>query len=87
MRQIISVETVLTSLTHPAPPSDRSGEAAEPTHDSRGNQFEQLLADDRRLGWVDKAGWHIADDLVVPANITPVFLPPYSPEINPIKRL
>jgi hypothetical protein len=36
---------------------------------------------------MDKAGWHIADDLVVPANITPVFLPPYSPELNPIERL
>lgn len=36
---------------------------------------------------MDKAGWHIADDLAVPANITPVFLPPYSPELNPIERL
>jgi len=36
---------------------------------------------------MDKAGWHIADKLVVPANITPVFLPPYSPELNPIERL
>ena len=36
---------------------------------------------------MDKAGWHIADDLVVPDNITPVFLPPYSPELNPIERL
>jgi transposase len=36
---------------------------------------------------MDKAGWHIADELVVPANITPVFLPPYSPELNPIERL
>jgi transposase len=36
---------------------------------------------------MDKAGWHIAGDLVVPANITPVFLPPYSPELNPIERL
>lgn len=36
---------------------------------------------------MDKAGWHIAGDLVVPANITPVFLPSYSPELNPIERL
>ena len=36
---------------------------------------------------MDKAGWHIADELVVPANVTPVFLPPYSPELNPIERL
>ena len=36
---------------------------------------------------MDKAGWHIAGDLAVPANITPVFLPSYSPELNPIERL
>ena len=31
---------------------------------------------------VDKAGWHIAGALVVPDNITLIFLPPYSPELN-----
>jgi transposase len=36
---------------------------------------------------MDKAGWHVADELIVPANLTPVFLPPYSPELNPIERL
>jgi hypothetical protein len=36
---------------------------------------------------MDKAGWHIADDLVVPANLSLVFLPRYSPELNPIERL
>ena len=36
---------------------------------------------------VDGAGWHVSDDLVVPANITLVPLPPYSPELNAIERL
>jgi transposase len=36
---------------------------------------------------MDKAGWHIAADLVVPANLSLVFPPPYSPELNPIERL
>jgi len=36
---------------------------------------------------MDKAGWHTAGDLVVPDNISLVFLPPYSPELNPIERL
>src|SRR5579863_4475646 len=36
---------------------------------------------------MDEAGWHIADDLIVPANLSLVFLPPYSPELNPIERL
>ena len=36
---------------------------------------------------MDKAGWHTAGDLVVPGNFSLVFLPPYSPELNPIERL
>jgi hypothetical protein len=31
---------------------------------------------------VDGAGWHIADELIVPHNISLLFLPPYSPELN-----
>ena len=36
---------------------------------------------------MDKAGWHTADELRVPENLSLVFLPPYSPELNPIERL
>lgn len=36
---------------------------------------------------LDRAGWHIAKELVIPTNITPVFLPPYSPELNAIERV
>ena len=36
---------------------------------------------------LDKAGWHTSGDLVVPENLSLVFLPPYSPELNPIERL
>ena len=36
---------------------------------------------------IDNAGWHVADDLVVPANLTLVPLPPYSPELNAIERV
>ena len=37
---------------------------------------------------MDQAGWHSsAKKLVVPANITILDLPPYSPELNPIERL
>jgi hypothetical protein len=31
---------------------------------------------------VDGAGWHIASALIVPDNISLLFLPPYSPELN-----
>ncbi len=36
---------------------------------------------------MDNAGWHIADELVVPPTITLVPLPPYSPELNAIERV
>jgi transposase len=35
---------------------------------------------------MDQAGWHLSGKLTVPANMTLVPLPPYSPEINPIER-
>jgi hypothetical protein len=31
---------------------------------------------------IDQAGWHKADALIVPDNITLILLPPYSPELN-----
>jgi transposase len=36
---------------------------------------------------MDRAGWHIAKDLAAPANLTPLFLPPYSPELNAIEQV
>ncbi len=36
---------------------------------------------------LDQAGWHVARDLRVPSNITLLYLPSYSPELNPIERL
>ncbi len=36
---------------------------------------------------LDQAGWHRSKGLRVPANITLLPLPPYSPELNPIERL
>jgi hypothetical protein len=36
---------------------------------------------------LDGAGWHIGGQLQVPANTTLVFLPAYSPELNPVERV
>jgi transposase len=36
---------------------------------------------------LDQAGWHVAHDLDLPDNISLLFLPPYSPELNPIENL
>ncbi len=48
---------------------------------------EQVAPGARALLVMDRAGWHGTNDLVIPDNITPVFLPPYSPELNAIERL
>ena len=36
---------------------------------------------------LDGAGWHIADDITVPANVSLIFLPPYAPKLNPVERV
>ena len=36
---------------------------------------------------LDGAGYHIAEDLLVPRNISLLILPPYSPELNPIENV
>ncbi len=36
---------------------------------------------------LDRAGWHTTGALAVPANITLVFLPPRSPELNPTENI
>lgn len=36
---------------------------------------------------MDQAGWHLAGELEVPANMRLIYLPPYSPELNPAERL
>jgi hypothetical protein len=36
---------------------------------------------------LDRAGWHLAGELAVPANLTLVHLPPKSPELNPLEKV
>ena len=36
---------------------------------------------------LDGAGWHRAHDLRLPANLRLLFLPPYSPELNPVEHI
>lgn len=36
---------------------------------------------------MDKAGWHLANKLDIPRNITIIKLPPYSPELNPMEQV
>lgn len=45
------------------------------------------LEDRKILLIMDQAGWHKAKGLIVPHNITILYLPPYCPELNPVERL
>lgn len=36
---------------------------------------------------LDGAGWHIADNITVPAKVSLIFLPPYAPQLNPVERI
>jgi transposase len=50
--------------------------------------FGRSLPDDVHAVLVlDRAGWHGARALAVPANVTLVHLPSYSPELNPVERV
>jgi transposase len=48
---------------------------------------ETIKADEHVALFLDSAGWHRSNDLVVPACITLMPLPPYSPELNPVERI
>ncbi|MDP9359318.1 MAG: IS630 family transposase [Chloroflexota bacterium] len=48
---------------------------------------EGICPDRRAVLVLDQAGWHTATRLTVPEGIHLVFLPPYSPEVQPAERL
>jgi transposase len=43
--------------------------------------------EDRIVMVLDGAGWHRAGDLIVPENIRLLYLPSYSPELNPVENI
>jgi len=47
----------------------------------------QVAADAHAVVILDRAGWHRSQGLVIPANVTLLQLPPYSPELNPGERI
>jgi transposase len=55
------------------------------------NIFLQTLSEqqskERIILCMDKASWHTTKQLQVPENITIWFLPPYSPELNPVELI
>ena len=51
------------------------------------SEMSKHLGEKRAIVVMDCAGWHRSKDLIVPANIQIIYLPPYSPELNPVERL
>jgi transposase len=55
------------------------------------NAFLKILSENHQNQKIaiimDGAGWHKSKSLEIPKNITIFFLPPYSPELNPVERL
>jgi len=50
-------------------------------------QVSQTHADEFNIMVVDGASSHKSKDLVIPENVALVFLPPYSPELNPAEQI
>jgi transposase len=50
------------------------------------NKFSEYFKDSMNIMLIDNAGIHKAKRLIIPENICMLFLPPYSPELNPIER-
>ena len=46
-----------------------------------------LDANEHAMLVLDQAGWHVAQALAIPGNVTLALLPPYSPELNPVERV
>lgn len=50
-------------------------------------ELSKAFAASLNVVMLDNAPAHIASDLVVPENVVLLYLPPYSPELNPVERL
>ena len=48
--------------------------------------FSETFSDSMNVFIIDNAGIHKAKRLIIPENIRFIFLPPYSPELNPVEK-
>jgi transposase len=48
---------------------------------------KEVAVESHAIVILDRAGWHRAKKLKIPSNITLVYLPPYSPELNSIENV
>jgi putative transposase len=50
-------------------------------------EFSKYLGTDIAIVGTDHAAWHTSQNLVIPKNIILVYIPPYTPEMNPIEQI
>ena len=50
-------------------------------------EMSEYLQGEEAIMVMDGAGWHKSKELSVPHNIKIIYLPPYSPELNPVEKL
>lgn len=51
------------------------------------NEFSQQKTNELKLIILDNGAFHKAKKLAIPENIVLIFLPPYSPELNPAEKV
>ena len=51
------------------------------------DQVAERFADEYIVMFMDKAAWHTTEKLRIPDNMALLFLPPYSPQLNPVEHL
>lgn len=51
------------------------------------NELSSTYSDDKIVLVCDGAAWHKSGNLVIPENICLIFIPPYTPEMNPIEQI
>ena len=50
-------------------------------------KLSEQYTDDYILLICDGAAWHKSTELIIPENIELFFIPPYTPEMNPIEQI
>lgn len=51
------------------------------------NEFSEKAPDEFKILLLDNGAFHKAEKLIIPENIALLFIPPYSPELNPAEKI
>lgn len=51
------------------------------------NEFSSMDKDEFKIILLDNGAFHKAKRLIIPDNISLIFIPPYSPELNPAEKV